>query len=225
MRRREFVAALGTAAAWPLAARAQQPTPVVGFLASTSAAPSAERVSAFRQGLAETGFIEPRDVAIEYRSAEGRYERLPALAAELVRLPVAVLAASGITAARVAQATTAKVPIVFNTGGDPVRLGLVTSLNKPETNLTGVATLGKVLVAKQLELLRELVPDAALVAFLVNPNNAVSQEEISDARAAAGALGRKLLVVEAGRERPATDAPQPGSKPLALSKGPAAGHL
>ena len=123
------------------------------------------------------------------------------MAAELVRLPVAVLAASGITAARVAQASTAKVPIVFNTGGDPVKLGLVTSLNKPETNLTGVATLGKVLVAKQWELLRELVPDAALVVFLVNPNNAVSKEEISDARAAAGALGRKLLVVEAGSER------------------------
>jgi putative tryptophan/tyrosine transport system substrate-binding protein len=120
---------------------------------------------------------------------------------ELVRHPVAAIAASGITAARAAKVSTATIPIVFNTGGDPVRLGLVTSLNKPEGNLTGVVTLGKVLVAKQLELLHELVPKATSVAFLVNPNNAVVQDEIGDARAAAGALGQNLLVVEAGSER------------------------
>jgi putative ABC transport system substrate-binding protein len=123
------------------------------------------------------------------------------LAAELVRRPVAVLAASGITAARAAKAATETIPIVFNTGGDPVKLGLVGSLNKPEGNLTGVATFGKVLVAKQFELLHELVPQADALAFLVNPKNAVVQDDIGDARAASGTLGRKLLVVEAGTER------------------------
>ena len=202
MRRRQFLSLLGGAVGWPLAARAQPSTsPVVGFLYSASGGPYAERLVAFRQGLAETGFIDGRNVTLEYRFAEGHYERLPALVSELVRHPVAVIAASGITAARAAKAATATIPIVFNTGGDPVRLGLVTSLNKPEGNLTGVVTLGKVLVAKQLELLQELVPKATSVAFLINPNNAVVQDEIGDARAAAGALGQNLLVVAAGSER------------------------
>ncbi len=197
MRRRQFLSLLGGAVGWPLAARAQPSTsPVVGFLYSASGGPYAERLVAFRQGLAETGFIDGRNVTLEYRFAEGHYERLPALVSELVRHPVAVIAASGITAARAAKAATATIPIVFNTGGDPVRLGLVTSLNKPEGNLTGVVTLGKVLVAKQLELLQELVPKATSVAFLINPNNAVVQDEIGDARAAAGALGRICLSLQ-----------------------------
>jgi len=202
MNRREIVALLGGAAAWPLAARAQQPAmPVVGFLYSASARPFADRVEAFRRGLGEQGFVEGRTVAIEVRWAEGRYDRLPALAAELVGRPVTVLVASGITAARAARAATATIPIVFNTGGDPVKLGLVASLGKPKGNLTGVATFGKVLVAKQIELLHELVPATTAIAFLVNPNNAVAREETDSAQAAAAALGRKLLIFEASSER------------------------
>jgi ABC-type uncharacterized transport system substrate-binding protein len=202
MRRRAFITVLGGAAAWPLAARAQQAAmQVIGFLYSASPKPFAGQVEAFRRGLAETGFIADRNVVVEYRWAEGHYDRLPVLAAELVRRPVAVLVASGVTAARAAKASSATIPIVFNTGGDPVKLGLVTSLNRPDGNLTGVATFGKILVPKQLELLHELVPKAAPVAFLVNPNNAAAQAETSDARAAAGALGRKLFVVEAETER------------------------
>jgi putative tryptophan/tyrosine transport system substrate-binding protein len=159
-----------------------------------------DRVDAFRQGLAETGFQEGRDVVIEYRWAKGHYDRLPTLAAELVRHRVSVIAASGVTATRAAQATTATIPIVFHTGGDPVKLGLVASLAKPGGNLTGVATFGKVLVAKQLELLNEFVPATEPVAFLLNPNNAVAHTEIDNARTAADALGRKLLVVEAGSD-------------------------
>jgi putative tryptophan/tyrosine transport system substrate-binding protein len=201
MTRRAFIALLSGAAAWPLAARAQQPTmPVVGFLYSASPGPFASEITAFRRGLNETGFIEGRNVAVEYRWAEGYYDRLPGLAAELVRLPVAVLAASGITAARAAKASTVTIPIVFSTGGDPVRLGLVTSLNKPDGNLTGVATLGKMLAAKQFEVLHELVPKADAVAFLSNPNNAATEDETSDLHAAAGALGQKLIVVNAGTE-------------------------
>jgi putative ABC transport system substrate-binding protein len=202
MRRREFITLLsGAGVAWPFAAQAQQPAiPVIGFLYSASPGPFASEVNAFRRGLNETGFIEGRNVAVEYRWAEGHYDRLPGLAAELVRLPVAVLAASGITAARAAKASTVTIPIVFNTGGDPVKLGLVTSLNKPDGNLTGVATLGKMLVAKQFEVLHELVPKADAVAFLSNPNNAATETETSDVQAAADALGQKLIVVNAGTE-------------------------
>jgi ABC-type uncharacterized transport system substrate-binding protein len=142
-----------------------------------------------------------RNVAIEYRWANGHYDRLPALAAELVRVPVAVLVATGITAAAAAKAATSTVPIVFNTCGDPVRFGLVASLNRPGANVTGVASLGKVLVAKRFELLRELVTQADAIAFLVNPNNAVAELDTSDAQAAAAALGQKLIVVKAGNER------------------------
>jgi putative ABC transport system substrate-binding protein len=187
--------------AWPLVSNAQQQKlPVVGYLSSAATGSSVDRVDAFLQGLAETGFREGREVTIEYRWAKGQYDRLPTLAAELVRHPVAVIAASGITATRAAQAATATIPIVFHTGGDPVRLGLVASLAKPGGNLTGVATFGKVLVAKQLELLHEFVSATAPVAFLINPNNAVAQTEIGNARAAAAALGRKLLVVTAGSD-------------------------
>jgi len=202
MRRREFITLLGgVAAAWPFVSHAQQQTlPVVGFLSSAAPGSSVDRVDAFRQGLAETGFQEGRDVVIEYRSARGHYDLLPTLAAELVRHPVVVIAASGVTATRAAQAATATIPIVFHTGGDPVSLGLVASLGKPGGNLTGVATFGKVLVGKQLELLNEFVSAPEPVAFLINPNNAVAHTEIDNARTAAGALGRKLVVVEAGSD-------------------------
>jgi putative ABC transport system substrate-binding protein len=201
IKRRDFILAAGGALAWPLVAHAQQAVPVVGFLYSASAGPHSERTEAFRTGLAEAGFIAGRNLAIEYRFAEGRYEELPALARALVRRPVAAIAASGITATRAAKAATATIPIVFNTGGDPVRLGLVSNLAKPEGNLTGVATLGKDLVAKQLELLHEFIPAARPLAFLINPNNAVAQEEAADAEAAARALGRMLHRFDAGRER------------------------
>jgi ABC-type uncharacterized transport system substrate-binding protein len=200
-RRREFVALVGGAAAWPLVVRAQQAMPVIGFLDSSSAHEYAPFLAAFRAGLNKTGLVEGRNVAIEYRWANGHYDRLPALAAELVRVPVAVLVATGITAAAAAKAATSTVPIVFNTGGDPVRFGLVASLNRPGANVTGVASLGKVLVAKRFELLRELVTQADAIAFLVNPNNAVAELDTSDAQAAAAALGQKLIVVKAGNER------------------------
>ena len=199
MRRREFLLLInGAATIWSMTARAQQRTmPVVGFLDPTSLDKYAPFVAAFRNGLSEVGFVEDRDVTIEYRWAEGKYDRLPMMAADLVKRQVAVIVATGITAARAAKAATETIPIVFNTGGDPVKFGLVGSLNRPERNVTGVASLGKVLVAKQFELLHEIVPNADAVAFLVNQNNAVATLDTSDARAAAAALKKKLIVVKA----------------------------
>jgi putative ABC transport system substrate-binding protein len=205
MRRRDFFKAAGAmvvgAVSRPLGAHAQLPgSPTVGFLYSASGGPHAERGEAFRRGLAEMGFFAGQNVAIEFRFAEGRYEALPTLARELINHPVVAIAARGITATRAAKAATATIPIVFNTGGDPVRLGLVTNLAKPEGNLTGIATLGKDLVPKQLELLHEFISAAKPLAFLVNPNNAVARQETADAQAAARALGRILERFDAGRE-------------------------
>ena len=198
MRRREFAILLGAAfVIRPRAGRAQQPAlPVIGFLDSSSEAVW-PFVGAFRTGLAEAGFIEGRNVRIEYRWADGHYDRLPGLAAELVRIPVAVLAATGVTAALAAKASTTTIPIVFHTGGDPVQFGLVASLNRPSGNVTGVVSLNKVLVPKQLELLHELVPTTKLIAFLVNPNNGVVRSDTSNMQAAAQAKGLQLQIVEA----------------------------
>src|SRR5262249_9879157 len=204
MKRREFVTLLGGATmAWPLAAHAQQPAmPTIGFLSSSSGGADNMRtnVEHLRRGLNDAGFVEGRNLIVAYRWAEGRYERLPALASELVRHPVVVLVAAGITAAVSAKAATATIPIVFYTGGDPVKLGLVDSLNKPDGNATGAVYLGKQLVAKQFELLHDLIPKADAIAFLVNPKNAATEDETNEMRAAANALGQKLLVVGADSE-------------------------
>jgi putative ABC transport system substrate-binding protein len=172
MRRREFIAGLGSAVALPFAARAQQPIPVIGFLSSGSPDMDTSAVSAFRQGLAETGYVEGEKVAIEYRWAEGQIDRLPALAADLVRRRVAVIAATGAAlSAHVAKAATATIPIVFYYGADPVQNGLIASLNRPGGNLTGVATLALEIGPKRLELLHELLPSARVIAMLVSPFN------------------------------------------------------
>jgi ABC transporter substrate binding protein len=171
LRRRKFVMLLGGAAAWPLAARAQQPAmPVIGYLGSSSSERSAGRsLLWFKRGLAETGYVEDRNVAIEYRWADDQYERLPALAAELVQRRVAVLVAAGSPTALPAKAATTVIPTVFMVGSDPVELGLVTSLNRPSGNLTGVAYLNAEVAPKRLELLHQFVPEAKSIALLVNP--------------------------------------------------------
>ena len=200
--RRKFIAALsGTAFAWPLTVRAQQSTmPVIGFLSSRSLGESADVVSAFQQGLREGGHVEVQNVTIEYRWAEGQYDRLPALVSELVRRQVTVLAAVTTPAAIAAKVATRTIPIVFTTAGDPVKLGLVASLNRPGGNLTGACFLSQTLVAKQFELLHELVPKATVIALLVNPNDANTEAVTQQAQAAADALGHRLTVVKASTE-------------------------
>jgi putative ABC transport system substrate-binding protein len=202
MRRRKFITLIGgAAAAWPLAARAQRPAmPVIGFLDPTSLEKYKPFVLAFHNGLREVGFVEGSNVVVEYRWAEGHYDRLPKLAADLTRLPVAVIVATGITAARAAVAATSTIPIVFNTGGDPVKFGLVHSLNKPGGHVTGVASLGKTLVAKHLELIHEIIPKGETLVFVVNPNNAVAALDTGDVETAASTLGQRLLVVSASTE-------------------------
>jgi putative tryptophan/tyrosine transport system substrate-binding protein len=198
MKRRDFISLSAAAAVWPIAARAQQPMPVIGFLNSAMLEGEAGRLAAFRQGLKENGFVEGQNVAIEYRSAEGQFDRLPALAADLVRRQVSVLVANTTASALAAKPATSTLPIVFVTGGDPVELGLVASLNRPGGNLTGVSFLVNKLVAKRLELLSELAPGSAALGMLVDPNNPNAQADTKDAQAAATALGRKLVVARAG---------------------------
>jgi ABC-type uncharacterized transport system substrate-binding protein len=202
MRRREFISLLGGAvAAWPLVVRAQQPAmPVIGFLGSQSPDPSANLVAALRRGLSEIGFIESRNVAIEYRWAEGRYDRMPALASELVRRPVTVIVASAPPAALAAKAATSTIPIVFSGGIDPVKLGLVAALNRPGGNVTGVTQFSTALEGKRLEFLHELVPKAAVLALLVNPTFPGTDAIINDMQTAARTLSVKLNVLNASSE-------------------------
>jgi putative ABC transport system substrate-binding protein len=204
VRRREFITLLGgAAAAWPLSARAQQPaTPVIGLLGSESLDLWAGRMRAFHQGLSETGYVDGQNVAIEYRWAEGHNDRLPALAADLVHRQVTVIAAPGSTPATLAaKGATSTIPIIFWIGGDPVELGLVASLNRPQGNLTGVTTLNHGLVAKRVELLHEIVPGASSIAVLVNPTSpTLTRTTIEEAQAAARSFGLELHILNASTE-------------------------
>src|SRR6516164_9481004 len=203
LKRRELITLLGgTAATWPLAARGQQSAmPVVGYLDASSPGATAARVAVFRQGLAEAGYVEGRNVAIPYLWAEGQYDRLPQMAAELVRRQVAVIVASPIPAAVAAKAATATIPIVFSVAGDPVKLGLVAGLARPGGNATGVNFFQAELGAKQLGLLRELLPRAAHIGLLVNPSNANVEGVTKDVTAAAATIGLQIAVVRATDSR------------------------
>jgi putative ABC transport system substrate-binding protein len=202
MKRRQFITLLGGAATWPLAARAQQPgMPVVGFLAGGSAIDQESRsVDPFRQGLREAGYIEGQNVAIEFHFAESRYDRLPAMAAELASRQVEVITTTDIASTLAVKKATTTIPIVFTFGADPVKLGLVASLNRPAGNITGVSFLSNLLNAKLFELLHEVLPGVALVGFLVNPTNPAVDSDASSVQAAADALGSKLLVLKASTD-------------------------
>jgi len=204
MRRRDFIKMIaGSAAAWPLAARAQQTAmPVIGWLGARSPGESESVIDAFRQGLNETGYEEGRNLFIAYRWADGRYDRLPGLAMELVRHQVAVIAATGGDAATLAaKAATSTIPIIFAGGTDPVSAGIVASLTRPDQNVTGVSLLIGLLGAKQVELLQELVPKAPLIAALFNPNNPNAERGAKDVQSAAGTIGQKVVVFYASNER------------------------
>jgi ABC-type uncharacterized transport system substrate-binding protein len=203
MRRREFITLLGGAAAWPVAARAQQPAPpLVGFLGSDSPELYAERLRAWRQGMRETGYAEGQNVAIEYRWAEGRNDRLPALAADLVRRPLTAIVTSTTPSTLALKTVTTTLPIIFFVAGDPVALGLVASLNRPGGNLTGTTTLTVEVAAKWLQLLHELIPTAKSFALLVNPTSpALAEVQSRDLHAAARILGLDVQVLQAATDR------------------------
>ena len=202
LHRREFITLLGGAATWPFAARAQQTMPVIGVLSAEWPNLISDRLRAFHDGLRETGHVQGRNLAIEYRWAEGRNDRLPALAADLVRRQVTVIVATSTPAVLAARTATATIPIVFFVAADPVQLGLVTSLSRPEGNLTGVVTLNVEVAAKRLELLHELVPTATIVALLVNPSNtALAETTTIQLEAAARTLGLQFHVLHASSDR------------------------
>jgi putative tryptophan/tyrosine transport system substrate-binding protein len=209
MRRRELITLLGGAVAWPLAARAQQSAmPVIGFLSPGSpgspGSPETDtyayRMNAVRRGLAQIGYVEGQNVAIEYRGAEYQYEHLPALAADLVSRQVSVIIVVSSTPTRAAKAATNTIPIVFSVGGDPVQLGIVSSLNRPVENLTGVYNLNTAVIGKRLELLREMIPATAVIALIVNPGSAVTELETKELNEAAHALGLKIHILNAASE-------------------------
>jgi putative ABC transport system substrate-binding protein len=201
MRRREFLSVLGgTAVGWPLVVRAQQPAlPTIGFLSSRTSKQAEYLIAAIHEGLKEIGYIEGQNVAIEYRYAEGQYDRLPALAADLVRRKVAVMVAGGTSSPAIAATQT--IPIVFTSGSDPVAIGLVNSLNRPDGNVTGATFYSGALGAKQMELLSELAPKTRTFGLLVNPNIASAASQIRDTQSAASAIGRELHMLNAGTER------------------------
>src|SRR6516162_1397342 len=199
--RRKFLATLGGAAAWPLTARAQQPAmPVVGFLSSGFPRAYSPFLSAFRTGLGEFGYVEGKNVKIEYRWAEAQSGRLPALAADLAHRPVAAIVTSGVASGLAAKEATSTIPHVFLAQDDPVKLGFVASLNRPGGNATGVALLTSVLVTKRLQLVRELVPTAAVIAVLANPNSPESGAQLSDVEVAARSLGQQIHIVHAASD-------------------------
>ena len=203
MKRRQFITLLGGAAAgWPLAARAQQPAmPVLGVLHPTTAEANAANLAAFRAGMKEGGYVEGQNLAIEFRYAEGRNDRLPALAADLVRRPVNVITPQGSPAVVAAKAATATIPIVFQAGIDPVKAGLVANLNRPGGNITGVSNASSILTAKRLELLHKLAPDAATIGVLVDPTNGAATDiQMADLQEAAGGLRLQLMLLNASNE-------------------------
>jgi putative tryptophan/tyrosine transport system substrate-binding protein len=206
MRRREFITLVSSAAAWPMAARAQQPAmPVIGFLNSASLEPNRNLVEAFVQSLSQSGYVEGKNITIEYRWANGQYDRLPALATELVQRQVAVIAAAAPVAALAAQKATTSIPIVFGLGSDPVKDGLVASLGRPGGNITGVTFFSNLLAAKRVGLLHQLVPDSKVFATLLNPKNANIELERRDTQEAALALGLNLIIVQASTAREIDD--------------------
>src|SRR5260370_37883656 len=201
MRRRDVVALHGGAATWPLAASAQQPIPVVGFLNGASPTELESRVAAFRDGLAENGYVEGHSVAIEYRWGLGQYERLPEMAVDLVRRPVAVIAATGgVPSARAAKAATSEIPIVFTMGGDPIALGLVASLNRPGSNVTGITLISCEVVSEEIALVHDLLPYAKKLGVLMNSTTPASDAEVAVAERVAHTLGWQVKVLRVGRE-------------------------